>query len=276
MAFDTFEESTKGSAPIELYTFTIGAVITRYTSAEDDIVEDGDTFTAIPIKRTKVTGGGPDSRKEHLVLEVPGDNAIATQFINSIPGVQALVVIERIQRPDFPTPEVIQIFSGKISSVLFEQSGRLAKIRIEPLVTAQSKSIPTHTYQGLCNHVLYDDLCQVDDTDPSFRLSTAAVTVESSNQITVTGAGANGAGYYTGGWVESAGAAERRLILEQTGEVLTLLLPFGSPVLGTNVTVFAGCDHSIATCKSKFDNVINFGGFAFVPSKNVFQTGIRI
>lgn len=276
MPFDTFEEAQQGSAPIELYTFTIGASVTRVTSAEDDVVEDVDTYSAVPIKRSSVTGGGPDARKEHLVLEVAGDNTIAVQFINSVPGVQALVTIDRIQRSDGPSYEVIRIFQGKISSVLFEKSGRVAKIRVEPLITAQSKSIPTHTYQGLCNHVLYDDLCQVDDTDPAFRLSTAMVTAETSNQVTVSGASANGDNYYTGGWVESDGAAERRLILQQVGEVLTLLLPFGTPTLGTNVTVFAGCDHSIATCSAKFDNVINFGGFAFVPSKNVFQTGIRI
>lgn len=276
MTFDTYEASQQSSEPIELYTFTIGAVITRETSAEDDIVEDGDTFTASPIKRSKVTGGGPDSRKEHLVLEVPGDHTVATQFINSIPGVTALVTIERIQRTDGPTYEVIRIFQGKIESVLFGKSGREAKIRVVPLVTAQSKALPTHTYQGLCNHVLYDDICRVDDTDPTFRLSTALVTDVTSNNITVTGAGGNGDNYYTGGFVESAGASERRLILQQIGEVLTLLLPFGSSPLGTNVTVFAGCDHSLATCKSKFDNVINFGGFAFVPSKNVFSTGIRI
>lgn len=278
MVFSTHEESQQGSKPIELYTFTIGAAITRVTSAEDDITEDADLFTAVPIKRTSVTGGGPDARKDHLILEVPGDNTIATQYINSIPGVTAIVTIERLQRPDFSPgpPEVVRIFQGKISSVLFEKSGRLAKIRVEPLITAQSKSIPTFTYQGLCNNVLFDDLCKVDDTDPSFRLSTAAVTDVTSNNITVTGAGSNGDGYYTGGFVESAGAAERRLILQQTGEVLTLLLPFGTSPLGTNVTVFAGCDHSISTCKSKFDNVINFGGFAFIPSKNVFETGIRI
>ena len=276
MAFDTFEEAQQGSRPIELYTFVIGAAITRVTSAEDDITESGDIFKAVPIKRGSVTGGGPDARKDNLILEVDGQNSIVTQYINSIPGVTALVTIERIQRSDGPGYEVVRIFQGKIVSVLFEKSGRAAKMRLEPLVTAQSKAIPTFTYQGLCNNVLYDDLCRVDDTDPQFRLSTALVTAVASNTITVTGADAHGDGHYTGGWVESSGAAERRLILQQTGEVLTLLLPFGISPLGTNVTVFAGCDHSIATCKSKFDNIINFGGFAFVPSKNVFRTGIRI
>jgi len=276
MTYAAFEESQEGSAPVELYTFTIGATITRWTSAEDDITEAADVFTAIPIKRSTIKGGGPDTRKEHLILTVAGDNAVATQYINSVPGVSATLLIERIQRPDGASFEVVTIFSGRIASVAFQKKGREAQIKVEPLVTAQSKPIPNHTYQSLCNHVLYDDLCQVDDTDVAFRLSTAAVTAESGNTITVTGSNANGAGYYTGGWVESAGSSDRRLILDQTGEVLTLMLPFATPTLGTNVTVFAGCDHAITTCSSKFSNVVNFGGFAWVPTKNVFQTGIRI
>jgi uncharacterized phage protein (TIGR02218 family) len=210
------------------------------------------------------------------VVTVAGDNSVATQFIDSVPGTAATLKIERIQRPDGPGFEVVTIFNGKIASVAFQKSGREAKIKVVPLVSAQSKPVPNHTYQSLCNHVLYDDLCQVDDTDPSFRLSTAAVTAVSGNTITVTGADAHGDGYYTGGFVEAAGAVDRRLILDQTGTVLTLLLPFTSSPLSTNVTVFAGCDHSIATCKSKFNIVINFGGFAWVPSKNVFETGLRI
>lgn len=276
MAFSTFEESPEGSQPIELYTFTIGAVINRWTSAEDDITEAADVFVAIPISRGTLSGGGPDTRKESLTITVPGDNAVATQYINAVPGVRATLVIERIQRGDGPTFETIVIFSGRISAVAFTESGRKAQIQVVPLVTSQSKPVPTQTYQGLCNNVLYDDICQVDDTDPAFRLSTAAVTAVAGITISVTGADANGDGFYTGGFVESSGANDRRLIVDQTGTLLTLHLPFATSPLGSNVTVFAGCDHAISTCKSKFDNVINFGGFAFVPGKNVFSTGIRI
>ena len=219
-------------------------------------------------------GGGPDTRKENLVVTVAGDNAVAKQYINSVPGVAGLLTIQRIQRPDV-AEEVITIFSGKIASVAFEESGRKAKLKIEPLVTAQSKPLPNYTYQGLCNHVLYGDLCGVDDTDVAFRL-TGAVTAVSGITITVTGADANGDDHYTGGFVEISGSSDRRLIIDQTGTVLTLHLPFTVSPISTNVLVFAGCDHAISTCKTKFDNVDNFGGFAWVPSKNVFQTGIRI
>ncbi len=276
MAYEDLEESQDGSRPVELYTFTTGATITRVTSAEDDYTEAADVFTAIPIRRTALSAiGGPDGRKAAVVLTVPGNSSLVSNYIYSVPGVGATVLIERIQRDDV-AEEAVSIFSGRITFVAWEGSGRIAKIRVEPLITAQSKPVPTYTFQGLCNNVLYDDFCQVDDTDPAYRLSSAPVTAVVGSTITVTGADANGDGYYTGGWAESAGSTDRRLILDQTGTLLTLLLPFAESPLGTSITVFAGCDHAISTCKGKFDNVINFGGSAFVPSKNVFATGIRI
>ncbi len=274
MTFAAFEESQEGSRPVELFTFTTGATVNRWTSAEDDVSVAGDTWVAVTISRDKLAGGGADQRDQSLIVTVPSTNSVAKQFINSVPGVRTTVVIERVQRTDGPAFEVIKIFEGRISAVGFENQGRTAKINVEPLVAATSRPIPRFNYQGLCNHVLYDALCQVDDTDPAFRLSAAVVTAVSGNTITVTGVAAFGAEFFDAGFVEAFGGSDRRLILSSSGDVLTLTLPFATSPLGSSVIVFACCNHTIAICKSKFNIVISFGGFAFIPTKNIFQTGI--
>ena len=88
--------------------------------------------------------------------------------------------------------------------------------------------------------------------------------------------GANGEadGFYDGGFVFFSSINDYRLILSHVGNDLTLLLPFPSDAAGETVRIFAGCDHTIATCKTKFDNVLNYGGFAFVPILNPFLTGL--
>lgn len=272
MAFDTLEEGLESSRPLELYTFTVGSTTYRYTSAEDDYVDGVNTFTAVQgLGRTALTAGGPTDSVGTLTVEMPGTDAIAQLYIDGIPGVIPTVSIERVQRTD---GSKATIFDGTIRSVSFENSGYLAKFEIVPAFSGIQREIPRFKFSSLCNHVLYDDRCQVDDTSASFRLSAAACTAVSGNTITVTGADANGDGYYTGGFVQTSSADDRRLILDQTGTVLTLLLPFTTSPLGSNVTVFAGCDHTIATCSSKFSNVVNFGGFAYVPTRNVFQSGL--
>ncbi len=40
------------------------------------------------------------------------------------------------------------------------------------------------------------------------------------------------------------------------------------------VSLFAGCDSTPDTCKTKFGNFRNFGGYPFIPLKNVFVTGL--
>ena len=41
-------------------------------------------------------------------------------------------------------------------------------------------------------------------------------------------------------------------------------LPF-APAPGDTFNVAFGCDHTQATCQSKFNNLVNFRGFPYVP-----------
>lgn len=81
--------------------------------------------------------------------------------------------------------------------------------------------------------------------------------------------------------MEINGGDDARLILSQSGDDLQLLLPFPDSILGSTVVILAGCDHTVTTCDSKFNtpsdpqsNVVNFGGFPFVPTKNPFEGGV--
>lgn len=272
MAFDTFEEGLETSRPTELYTITIGSTVYRYTSGEDVITVAANTFDPVEgIERSALTLGGPSDNIGSISITLPAANAVAQQYIQSIPGQLASVEIDRYQRGDGSTA---RIFEGRIRAVTFSEGGYKAVMDVLPTFEGISQEIPRFRFSSLCNHVLYDDRCQVDDTSSSFRLSSAACTAVSGRTITVTGADANGDGFYTGGFVENAAGDDRRLILDQTGEVLTLMLPFSVSPLSTNVTVFAGCDHTVETCRDKFDNVVNFGGFPYVPTKNPFRTGL--
>ena len=38
---------------------------------------------------------------------------------------------------------------------------------------------------------------------------------------------------------------------------------------GSMVTLLPGCDRSMTTCQTKFNNYANFGGHPFVPARNL-------
>ena len=54
------------------------------------------------------------------------------------------------------------------------------------------------------------------------------------------------------------------------GVALTLIYPLPvAPAVGDAFTVYAGCDHTQATCQSRFNNLANFRGFPFVPPPQI-------
>lgn len=273
MTFDAQERSRELGAPIELYTFAVGPDVFRITSAEDEIAFGGNTYTPRIVSRSSIVIN-PQNRAQLLTVELPSDDEFSAKYINIVPGFRATLTIQRLHRFDSPAfTDAETIFKGIVRSVAYTNDGFKSKISIIPIDGAMKRSIPRFTYQGLCNHVLFDNRCKVLET--SFRYQ-GNVSVVSGKTITVDGLNAaKGAGWAVGGFV-TLPSGDFRLILEQATDVLTLLLPFVDEtlVLNQTVSVFAGCDHTIQVCKSKFNNVVNYGGFAFVPLRNVFESGI--
>lgn len=279
MTYDAFADTIEDSRPVEVYRFVQGGVVFDFTSAEDEVIVDGVTYEPETISRGRIAQS-PTDRNNTLQVTVPSSNAFVSRFKASVPASRASVTIKRVQRGDFPGPESITIYEGFVASVAFENELSEAVIACKPVESASSRAIPRFSYQSLCNNVLFDDNCKVDDTDSRWRL-TAVVSAQSGATITVPGAGAFGADWWVGGFVEIDGGDDLRLVVAQSGNDLTLLLPFPASAVGRTVTAFAGCDHTIETCDTKFDtpedtdsNVINYGGFAFVPTRNPYQTGL--
>lgn len=279
MTFAAFETSIEGSRPVEVYQIIVGSELHRWTSAEDTVSVGGVDYEPMATTRGRV-GQSREERQSTLELTVPPTFKFARQYIANVPGSQARLTVTRVQRSDFPGPETIQIFEGNVQSVAFSKNALEAKIAAIPLSSAMSRAIPRFTYKGLCNNVLYDDGCKVDRNDAAFQ-HTATVSAVSGNTITVPGATAFGADWFVGGYVSFADN-DFRMIVEQSGDILTLLLPFPTDVNGEEVDIQAGCDHDInGDCDNKFftpedvtSNVINYGGFAFVPRVNPFQSGL--
>jgi uncharacterized phage protein (TIGR02218 family) len=268
--FDTLQASVEASRPIELYSFAVGAAAYFFTSSEDEIVYAGDTYTAVAVSR-EGTAQGVDERRRPMVVSVPYDNTFAALYSRVSPSNQASLTILRLQRDETPSPVAVMIFKGFVKSVTFSDDGLLAKIAAQTRDIAGTHQIPRRTFQNPCGHQLYDANCTVDPTAHKF---TGTVTAEDGETITVSGLGGSGMDFI-GGYAKPQSISDFRLVQDQSGDVLTLLRPFNSTLVGQVLEVFEGCDHLLTgDCVLRFDNIVNFGGFAFVPSKDIFATGI--
>jgi hypothetical protein len=270
--YDTLEQSVEDSRPIELYEFTLGSDAFRYTSAEDELTVDGDVYTPLAISRGKIEQGSDQSNR-NLSVTVPSDNEFAQLYITVPPGQGAGLNIFRYQRDESPAFDTqVLLFKGRVQSCAFPNDGHSATFAIRSLESAMNRLLPRFTFAAMCQHILYDAACGAIAT--SFDHLGAASSI-SGNTITVAGAGASGFDF-VGGYLRPTGTNDFRMITAQSGDVLTMFLPFQVDPTGLNMQAFAGCDHLIAgDCALVFDRVADFGGFAFVPNKDIFAQGIR-
>jgi uncharacterized phage protein (TIGR02218 family) len=163
------------------------------------------------------------------------------------------------------------MYKGVVRAVAFTKDMSKSALSVVPVSEAFNKEIPDRTFQATCNNVLFDANCKI--SSGSWK-HTDVVTLVDGNEITVSGLlSAKGDGWATGGFV-AHGTSDYRLILVQSGDICTLSLPFYADVAGETVDVFAGCARNISVCNSKFSNAINFGGCPYVPTKNIFVTGV--
>lgn len=267
MTYAAYEASPESGQPVELYRFTIGTTVYRYTSADEDYVFEATTFVPRQISRSS-PAQSTEEKQQQLEVTLPANDDIALRFIGVVPGEVMSLEVIRVHRND-PDQEGIAFWEGRVTGASYQDNATKCVMLCRTSESATSRSIPRYKFQGICNHILYDSSCQV--VPASFDYA-GEVIAEASRQITVDGLSAMGADWAVGGYVATAN--DYRLVMSQSGDVLTLLIDFAVNLLGSTVTVFAGCDHNFPTCRDKFSNSINFGGFPFVPTRNPFTSGI--
>ena len=269
MAFSTQETSVESGQPIELYDFRLGTEAYLWTTNGTPVTYNSLTYQPVEVRRAALMFS-QDSRAEALNINVPASSALVRKFINSVPGQRATLTILRVHRND-GADQLVQFFKGVALTVAFTLNGLEAEIAVVPITAELANTIPRFVFSRQCNHVLFDNACTV--AASLFRHQNE-VTGVTGVTISVQGLAAKGNGWAAGGYI-ALPSGEFRQILEHTGDNIRILLPFPSSPLGLTAEVFAGCDHSIETCSSKFNNVPNFGGFAWVPLKNPFSTGLN-
>mgnify|MGYP003637668627 CR=1 FL=1 len=264
MTFDSLESSLESGQAVEVYDIQQGSTFYRYTSSLEAITVGGIVYEPLSIARGP-RADGPEERSSALEIVMPGDNIFVKRYIFVAPSDVAILTITKVHRGD-NDPRVT--FVGRIQAVAFSEDNRNATLNIVPLAGSSARPIPRHTFSGICDNVLYDGKCTI--AEALFR-HTDTVSGISADQrtISVANLAAKGADWAVPGFVSFDG--ERRLILAQSGDSISLNLRFTTDPTGAIVVVQAGCDKLATTCKSKFNNLPNFSGFPFVPKKNPFE-----
>jgi uncharacterized phage protein (TIGR02218 family) len=123
--------------------------------------------------------------------------------------------------------------------------------------------------QRECIHDLGDARCKID-----LAAFTDAATVDEiqGGRVIAAAALTRPAGWYAGGKLTMTGGVAVGLAMEvaqyEPG-MLRLVEPLArAPAVGDGFVVAAGCDKRLATCRHKFANVPNYGGFPHQPGSD--------
>jgi uncharacterized phage protein (TIGR02218 family) len=270
MTFIAAEKSVSNAAPIEAYKFTylvngLASSTYTYTTHNLPVVIAGDTYEPLPMSRSEVKTGTQTDDHLEMLVEMPSTTKVITVFAfsQSLPDLQLEVF--RYHRGGNPAIDFALIWKGPVS--VFEISGNIATIHSPNVFSRTLQSqYPSTNYQSQCNHILFGPLCKVLRSAHTFTSTVTSLSgrfVTVSNDFVVNN-------YLTGGELKVVRTGERRLMGNNTNNTLEINFRFTDIVVGDTVEFTTGCSHTYATCKTKFNNGVNFGGFPFVPSDNPF------
>lgn len=272
MSYDAQEISVQDGAPIELYTFAQDTSEWFFTSSGQDyrdeteissVNSDGNLYESASITRTPIAATEEEARNR-LRLTVPRTFAVAELLRVAPPSDAITVIVRRVHRGDTANP--VTVWVGRVLSCVFQ--GAAAELDCEPITVSLGRTGLRRLYGKSCPFALYGQGCGLDKPDFDH-----ATTVSSVSGLVLTVASVDGAYTYAGGfveWVNDDGNTERRFITAATGTALTLMMPFQGIAASDAVTIYPGCDHTLATCDTTFANAANYGGFAWFPSRNPF------
>jgi uncharacterized phage protein (TIGR02218 family) len=256
----------------DCYTLTLrtGLILT-YTDADVPIALNGYSYLAnsVLVDGLKFKCAvGLDVDQQQITI-----SAKATDTINGVPFLEAIRngVFDgcEIQREKAfltswtatPVGSVI-LFKGRVGTI--DAIGRTtAQITVNSDLVLLDLNMPRNLYSPQCVHVLYDSGCGL--VKSAFGSNGTAGAGSSASQINW----ASSTSLFTQGTVlfssgVNAGVSANIKSASSSALVLSAALP-NVPAAGDTFTAFQGCDHTMATCQSQFNNLVNFRGFPFVP-----------
>lgn len=265
MTFAARETSIYLGVPVELYQFTTGDNIWRFTGADELKTNSGVLYTPEAIMHTEPSQG-TELKSGMLTVTVPLGNAVANQFLPYMPNTPMFLTIFRTHDGD-PDAQTVTYWQGKVSKADFKD---ICELTCEPEQALLKRTVPNARYQPQCNNVLYSTRCGVNKL--SFRVL-GTLTSVSGAVIQAAAFATQPDGFFNGGYIELNN--ERRMILNHAGNTLTLIAPQTDLAVGSQVFAYAGCNHQFnGDCVQKFNNGPNFFGFEWIPSNNPFVGSI--
>jgi uncharacterized phage protein (TIGR02218 family) len=234
-----------------------------FTGHDRDIVRDGLVYRAGPGMTPSAI-----SQSDGLdidTLDVAGALSADAITANDLAAGRWDGAAVRLFALDWEDPQEapVPLARGELGEIGIRDGAFTAELRAPLACAVVEETSPT------CRAELGDRRCRI---DMSARVRLARVVGWDAPLLTVDRPepGANVYGLGRLRWIEGANGGLESAVASSAGTVLTLRDPPPSPLLsGTLVELIEGCDRTIATCRARFANAINFRGEPYLPGADL-------
>ncbi|TXI04148.1 MAG: DUF2163 domain-containing protein [Pseudorhodobacter sp.] len=131
-------------------------------------------------------------------------------------------------------------------------------------------------YQSGCGAVLGDGRCKINLASAAYRMTATVEEIDVLGRLRIDSGTGFADRWFERGQIEvltGASAGMSVMVkgdrLTDTGRVLDLWHGIGAVLApGDSIRLIAGCDRRAATCRTKFNNFLNFRGFPHIPGED--------
>lgn len=266
MSFNDYEHSVQDGLPVEFYLFEHGSNRYRYTSADQDITFNGQRWTAAAITCPGIRSGG----SEGLELTVPSDLPVVMLYRGTPPSTSVKLRVLRKHADAASDAESRTVWIGTITEVKREGYNS-ARIITASAASSFSRNGLRLGWTRACPHSLYDSNCTVSRS--ALAVNGLNITALNGAEITVNIPGSYASGWFSGGLIawENDGLTERRGLKTHSGNVIGVLGGTIGLSVGMTVSLWPGCDRTLATCEKKYKNQLNYGGVPHMPGVSPYE-----
>lgn len=267
---------------MEYYIFTVGNVedavqsdkeeLYTYTSYEEDLEKDfgGEygglrTFKSVSISRDEIEKKfGADQFKVTMPLDLQPSN-----FFKRF-NPKNIVTLTVFFESDIHINNYKILFKGFVDNVDFDVKNNTITYKLSRFQELLEKTIPTRTYSASCPFGLYSVDCSLNKDDFKNILNVSNILIDTTRKIITTDDLLSfDDKIFSSGFIQINDGEEIILATKHSSNTLYLLYPLQTDLVDiTEFRIFYGCNKNTDNCQNRFNNIDNYGGFPFVPSKN--------
>jgi uncharacterized phage protein (TIGR02218 family) len=242
----------------ELYKFTLGSTVWCFTSGDSKENYDGKTYLPVAIDRSEIESKNEMS-KETLDITIDKKNEFARKCL--LENIYNEVKLELFIKENdiFKTA-----WTGRVSIVKPGQG--VIVLVFESNMTDLRRVGGRRKAQRNCDHALYGSRCKANKEN---FFVTGTIKSFSKSSLVISECATKEDYYFSGGEVLFSDGFSV-FVEKHIGDKIYLIRDTASAKIGETVKVYAGCDKGLLTCNNKFNNINNFGGLPYMPTKNPF------